>query len=156
MGMRPLIIYISFHHGNTEIIARAIAESLGAELVLCPDIDIEALTRYDLIGFGSGIYFGQHHRSLLALAEQLPAAHGKSAFIFSTAGYPRLMTRWHGALKERLQKKGYTISGEYCCKGFDTYGPFRFIGGINKGRPNENDIIAAKSFARDLKMERGI
>ena len=154
--MRPLIVYLSYHHGNTEIIARTIAESLGAELVMCPDVDCESLARYDLIGFGSGIYFGQHHRCLLALAERLPASPGKSAFIFSTAGYPRQMSRWHGPLKERLQKKGYVISGEFCCKGFDTYGPFRFIGGINKGRPNETDIITAKSFARDLKMDREI
>jgi len=41
--------------------------------------------------------------------------------------------------------------GEFNCLGWDNVGPLKFIGGINKGRPNENDIKKAKEFAKMMK-----
>jgi len=41
--MENLIIYISTHHGNTEKVAKAMAEVLSAELVKVYDVDITAL-----------------------------------------------------------------------------------------------------------------
>ncbi|MCC7565037.1 MAG: flavodoxin family protein [Methanomicrobiaceae archaeon] len=153
IGTKALIVYISVHHGNTERIARALAERLGADLLACPDADPDTILRYDLIGLGSGIYFGRHHGCLLDLVDRLPPSCERRAFLFSTAGYPRLMGRWHKALKEKLVTKGFLIKGEFCCEGFDTYGPLAFIGGINKGRPDANDIVAAEAFAEDLLRE---
>ena len=34
----------------------------------------------------------------------------------------------------------------YGCPGFDTYGPFKLVGGMNKGRPNQEDIDGAVAF----------
>jgi len=48
-------------------------------------------------------------------------------------------------------EKGFDVIKEFSCKGFDTVGPFKFIGGISKGRPNEKDLENAKNFARSLK-----
>jgi flavodoxin len=39
---------------------------------------------YDLIGFGSGIYGGKFHQTLIQFIEGLPTFAGKQAFIFST------------------------------------------------------------------------
>jgi hypothetical protein len=47
--------------------------------------------------------------------------------------------------------KGFTIIGEFSCKGFNTFGPLKLVGGINKGRPNESDLNKAENFARCLK-----
>ena len=37
--------------------------------------------------------------------------------------------------------------GSFSCRGFDTVGPFGFIGGINRGRPNDYDLDRAAAFA---------
>ena len=38
------------------------------------------------------------------------------------------------------------IIGKFSCKGYDTYGPFKLVGGIAKGHPNEKDLEAAVDF----------
>ena len=39
-----------------------------------------------------------------------------------------------------------TIVGRFSCKGFDTFGPFKMIGGVSKGHPDEKDIAAVVEF----------
>ena len=137
------------HHGNTEKIASAMADVLDAELLKPHEVDIGALPGYDLIGFGSGIYCARHHRALLGLAAKMPVMEGKKSFIFSTRGIGsvRFYHRW---LRKELLGKGFNVVGEFSCRGFDTVGPFKLIGGMNKGRPNERDLENAKNFARGM------
>jgi flavodoxin len=145
--MKALIIYMSIHHGNTEKIAKAMAEELGAEIRKPGEVEIASLSAYDLIGFGSGIYFWKHHKALLELADKLPAMRRK-AFIFSTSGQSGPSS--HRALKEKLQAKGFEVVGEFHCKGWDTWGPNKLVGGLSKGRPSEKDLEDARAFARGL------
>jgi hypothetical protein len=49
-----------------------------------------------------------------------------------------------------VKEKNADIVGEYGCPGFDTFGPFKIVGGIRKGRPNENDIAKAVQFFRGI------
>jgi flavodoxin len=147
--MKTLIIYASVHHQNTEKVARAMAEELGADLTPIKEAQPGNLLAYDLIGFGSGIYYGKFHRTLLQFVEALPAIAGKRAFMFSTSGEGG--TERHVALKELLISRGFTVTGEFSCKGWDTWGPLKLTGGINKGRPNEQDLAEARLFARGLK-----
>jgi len=159
--MKTLIIYISIHHRNTEKIAKAMAEVLEAKLVKPNEAYVKDLLECDLIGFGSGIYFGQHHKSLLKSIDKLPDLRVKKAFIFSTSGVSnsgnllsnmRLkISHFHVPLRKALTNKAFDIIGEFNCRGFDTVGPFKIIGGINKGKPNESDIKEAKNFALNLK-----
>jgi len=161
--METLIIYFSIHYGNTEKIAKAIAEVLNAELVKSSEVNVNELSKYDLIGFGSGIYFGQHDKSLLKLIDKLPDLKGKRVFIFSTSGVSNAgnfihnirhrISHFHVPLRKKLIKKGLNIIGEFTCRGFDTAGPFKLIGGISKGRPNEKDLQKARDFARKLKCD---
>jgi flavodoxin len=44
--------------------------------------------------------------------------------------------------------------GEFSCRGFDTSQAARIIGGINKGRPNEEDLKQAENFARSLRVRK--
>src|SRR5674536_205943 len=81
-----LIAYISVHHKNTEQVAKVMAEELGADLVSIGQTRPETLTGYDLIGFGSGIFYGKFHRTLLQFVEGLHTVTGTRAFIFSTSG----------------------------------------------------------------------
>jgi flavodoxin len=144
--MKTLIVYESVHHGNTERVARAIAEVLGAKLARPHEVSAADLLAYDLVGFGSGIYFGRHHRRLRRFVRRLPWT-SKPAFVFSTSGAPR---KQHRALELLLWRRGFTLDGSFTCPGFDTVGPLRFIGGLNKGRPSAQDLEAARAFARDL------
>lgn len=147
--MKVLIIYYSVHHNNTEKVAKAISEVLDAKLERVSDVDANSVSEYDLVGFGSGIYFSKHHAALLHIVDKLPILK-KKVFIFSTRGIG-ITGVYHRALKEKLLKKKCDIIGDFSCKGFNTYGPFKLIGGINKGRPNEKDLENARDFAAFLK-----
>jgi len=145
---RALILYFSFHHKNTEKIAKAMTEILGADLVEVTKANPEMILNYDLIGFGSGIYAFSHHWSLFKFLKKLNPVQ-KKAFIFSTSGAPNGVI-FHKKSKKELVKRGFKIIGEFNCPGFDTFGPFKIVGGINKGRPNESDIQKAKEFAKKI------
>ena len=146
--MKTMIVYTSVHHQNTEKVAKVMAEALEAELIPVAKAQPEMLATWDLIGFGSGIYFGKHHKTLLQFVEALPPVTQKKAFVFSTCGDGKMH---HAALKEKLANRGFAIVDEFCCKGWDTVGPLMLFGGINKGRPDENDLAAARAFAQGLK-----
>ena len=150
--MKALVIYESVHHGNTKKIAEAIARVLRAKLVTAGEASADSVAHSDLVGFGSGIYGGRHHRLLLEFVDGLPRSDGKQAFIFSTSGGPN-GSKSHRRLKEALARKGFAILGEFSCKGFDTFGPFKLIGGLNKGRPNGQDLADAERFARELRTK---
>ena len=147
--MKSLIIYKSIHHGNTEKIAKIMAGALEADLMDLKDVSADIINEYDLIGFGSGIYYNKPHKKLIKFVNELKCVENKKSFVFSTSGMKR--AEFNDLLKNELSKKGFEVIGEFNCKGFDTVGPLRFIGGINKGRPNEEDFKNAEKFAADLK-----
>ena len=157
---KVLIIYQSVHHNNTKKIAEAMAEVLNAEIKKPSEVVIEELGKYDLIGFGSGIYWGRHHPSIFKIVDQLTGLIGNKAFLFSTSGTSNagnflhnirhLVSHFHAHLRRELKNKGIKIVGEFSCRGFDTAGPLKQIGGISKGRPNQEDLENAKDFARGI------
>lgn len=151
--MKALIIYISVHHGNTERVAKVMANILDADLLQMKQVDASMLEQYDLIGFGSGIYFGKHHKSLLDFVDMLPMLRNKKAFIFSTSGLRKIqfIHNFDKPLKEKLQRKDFDIIGEFSCRGLDTYRATKLVGGVNKGRPNAEDLKQAEDFASGLK-----
>jgi len=145
--MKTLIVYHSFHHGNTAKIAKVLADELNAKMVKTEDEETNNWDEYELIGFGSGIYNGKHHKSILHAVEKLPTVKGKKAFVFSTSG---VLRNYNKSLKEMLTTKGFQIVGDFVCKALDTYGPLKLIGGLNKGRPNEEDYQKAREFSQGL------
>jgi len=54
------------------------------------------------------------------------------------------------ALREKLQSRGYVVVDEFSCPGFNTNSFLTLFGGINKGRPNAEDLMHAEEFARNL------
>ncbi len=148
--MRTVIIYKSIHHENTKKIAQVLGKELNAKILEVENFK-EDLNKFDLIGFGSGIYAWRHHQKILDFVDNLPNLKGKKAFIFSTSGARFLIGRAHIPLKNRLLKKGFEVVGEFNCLGWDTFGPLKLFGGINKGRPNEADFHKAEKFAKKLK-----
>ncbi|MGY5876530.1 MAG: flavodoxin family protein [Candidatus Thorarchaeota archaeon] len=150
--MNCIVIYKTIHHENTLKVARVIAKELGADLVSLDDIETGALEKYDLVGLGSGIYFGKHHRKLLGFVDKSTKLDGKDVFVFYTSGFERFPTRklFETTLTEKLRKKGANVISTFSCRGWETYGPFRVGGGKNKGHPTEDDLDQARSFAKSL------
>lgn len=151
--MKGLIIYISTEHKNTEKIAFEIGNKLKADIVDVEKVKIEEIDKYDVIGFGSGIFYGKFHKKLLKLIDGLPKLEDKKAFIFSTSGQGKV--EYNESLEKKLNEHGFDVIGGFASKGFDTYGPFKLIGGIAKGRPNEEDLKAAGEFAAGLIKKLG-
>jgi len=58
----------------------------------------------------------------------------------------------HSSLKEKLQSKGYLIIDEFSCAGWNTNSFNKLFGGLNKGRPNAEDLKNAKAFAKKMKQ----
>ncbi|HOV67831.1 MAG TPA: flavodoxin family protein [Methanoregulaceae archaeon] len=158
-AVRSLVVVFSYHHDNTRKIARALARVLGADLRTPSEVGPDEIAEYDLVGFGSGIYHATFDPSMLDLVDRLPPSPGKMAFLFSTCGAPafavsrEFVAKNHSQIRERLQAKGYRVIGEFGCPGWNTNGPLRFIGGLNRGRPDENDLGNAEAFAREM-MEK--
>jgi len=152
--MKSLLVLYSYHHNNTQKIANVFTQVLKAQIKTPKQINLQELQNYNLIGFGSGIYGAKHHKSLLNLADKLPQVTNKKAFIFSTSALTgkEKIADDHSSLKEKLQSKGYTIIDEFQCKGFNTNSFMKFFGGMNKGRPNTEDLKNAKEFILNLKQ----
>ena len=138
---------------NTQKIGNAIAEKINASVI---DINNNSepvdLETYDLIGFGAGIDTGKHYPKMIEYVEKLSNVQNKKAFIFSTSGIynAKKMLNDHKALRSLLQNKGFIIVDEFGCKGHDTVSFLKYFGGINKGRPNAEDIKNAEAFAEKL------
>lgn len=150
--MRAMIICNSIHHENTLKVAKAIADVIGAEVVRPWEVSPIQVAIHDLLGFGSGVYYGGLHPSIRKFVEELPPARGNKAFIFSTSGLPRipLLHDYHRSIRDRLLMKGYEVVGEFTCRGYNTHGPLKWFGGMNKGRPNKRDLENARRFAEKL------
>ncbi len=151
--MKSLLVLYSYHHNNTEKIAKVFAKVLDAQIKTPQQINPEELQEYSLIGFGSGIYGKKHHNILLDLADKLPQVTNKKVFIFSTSAImgEAKVTKDHSMLREKLQSKGYMIVNEFSCKGFNTNSFLKLFGGMNKGRPSAEDLKHAEEFAQNLK-----
>jgi flavodoxin len=151
--MKTLIVYKSVHHGNTQKIVEVMAKILNAESLYPNKINPKFLSKYDLIGFGSGVYFSMHHEDLFNFIDKLPKMNNKNCFIITTSGSwnIKFLNDFNNPLKRKLELKGFNILGTFTCRGLDTFGALKKIGGLNKGRPNNTDLAKAKDFASNIK-----
>lgn len=154
-----LLVLVSFHKKNTQKIAMAMSSILNASIIGPNQFQKENLEKYELIGFGSGIYDNRHHKSILDIAANLPENINKKVFIFSTSGVSRaacvkfkMEPDPHIQLRDVLISKKCGILGEFNCKGWNTNGFLEVFGGMNKGKPNEKDLTQAKEFASSLSI----
>lgn len=149
--MKVLITYNSVHHGNTKKIAEAMADAVEADILKYDVVDGYNILDYDLIGFGSGIYHGKPNKELLEFIDSLPTVKNRKAFVFTTSG--KGSPNYNDKLINKLSEHGFNVIGGFSCKGFDTWGPLKLIGGINKGHPTIEDINQAEMFIKDLVKE---
>ena len=149
---KSLILCRSIHHQNTAHIAHVMAEVLKADVACPEEFPYTSLDDYELVGFGSGVYYGRLHAMLFAWLHGLADCREarKRAFVFSTSGLPFLSKIWHAPLKKLLVRKGFDVVAEFACRGFDTWGPLWLTGGLNRKHPDERDLERARDFAKRL------
>lgn len=145
--MKTAIVYYSKHHENTKKLLDAIARENEVTLINISDNSTADLSQYDAIGFASGIYYSKFQKSLLKFAEDnMP--DGKKTFFIYTYGAEK--KGYTNAISEAVSKHNTEILGEFGCFGFNTFGPFKLIGGIAKGHPDKNDIDNAIKFYNSI------
>ena len=149
--MKAAILVYSSHHGNTRKLAERIAAK-GADLI---DVTAEKerdLSGYDLIGAASGVYGGSFGMPMLNFLEaNLP--EGKDVFFVYT--YAVKMGHYLNAAKKVTDAKKARIVGEYSCQGYNTFGPFKLIGGTARNHPTDEEIEGAGRFFEDLAKRYG-
>ena len=145
--MKTAVVYYSEHHGNTKKLLDAIAAKHDVTLINVTKTPETDLSGYDRIGLASGIYYSSFAKQLLAYAEEhLP--EGKDVFYIYTHGAPKGM--FLNAVRKIAEAKHCRELGDYHCQGYDTFGPFKLVGGIAKGHPTEDEIAGAVSFYEGL------
>ncbi|WP_156727521.1 flavodoxin family protein [Streptomyces apocyni] len=153
--MKTIIVCASVSHGNTRRVADSMAQVLGAKVVSPEQADLAELADADLVGFGSGVFYSRLHSHLTDFVKALPAGRGR-AFVFATSGLPDIpFAPFTRPLVQLLESKGFEVDGSFSCRAFDTWTPFKLVGGINKQRPNDGDLAAARAFAERLRDGRG-
>ena len=141
--MKTVIVYASAHHKNTKKLVDAIAEKNDVKVFdILSNSEIN-LDEYDCIGIASGIAHGKYYPKIIKFVEEnLP--ENKKVFFIHTAGSPR--ENHNAEVKAVASSRNCECLGTYFCKGFDTYGPFKLVGGICKGHPDDSEIQGALDF----------
>lgn len=145
--MKTAVCYYSRHHGNTLKVLQAMAAEGDVELIDVTARQAVRLDDYDCVGFASGIYGFDFQKSVIAFARQYLPQGKPVFFVYTYGGAKGSGTK---TMKEIAAEKNCPVLGEFGCKGYDTFGPFKLIGGIAKGRPNARDLENARRFYRAL------
>lgn len=144
---KAVIIYASTHHGSTKKLAEAIAKQYDVHLIDATKQQTVDLSEYNLIGFGSGIDFGKFYGSVEQFLERNLPENKRVFFLYTCA---KVSSRFTEIIKDAARKKGAVILGEYGCRGFNTYGPWKMIGGMNKDHPSAEELQGAVRFFESL------
>ncbi len=144
--MKSIIIYASTHHGNTRKVVEAIAKECEVELLNACEVHEKDLTSYDLIGFASGIYAAQFHQQIKNFA-QVNLPQNKKIFYIMTSAMDKDFSK---SMEASVNGKNAEVVGKFSCKGYNTFGPFKLVGGTGKGHPDDNDLKNAVEFYKSL------
>ena len=154
--MKTMILYRSKHHGNTKKLVDAVVAAFPD--VECIDVatlgknEYPDLSEYPLVGVASGIYYGQIDKDLARVVSNV-LVEGQQVFALMTYGGK---DKWYGKDIDglcRMQRANFLTS--YGCVGYDSWGPYKLMGGIWKDRPNEDDIQGAVKHYQRLMDEYG-
>ena len=142
---KTVIIYHSSHHGNTKKLVDAIAQGHDVALIDAAAQKQADLGQYDLIGFASGIYGGSFHPDVLDFARKNLPEGKRVFFLYTYAGLGGAKS-----IAAAVREKSAAVAGEFGCKGFNTFGPFKLVGGTSKGHPDQADLENARRFFEGL------
>ena len=105
--------------------------------------NVAILEEYEVIGFASGIDFGKFYEEIEDFAKENLPIKKKVFFLYTCAMDRKGFT---DSMKEIVLEREAIILGDYGCKGYNTYGPWKVIGGMNKKHPTDAEIMSAIEF----------
>lgn len=144
--MKSVIITASVHRGNTRKVVDAIANEFEVDVIDATKVKEKDLSGYDLIGFASGIYGFNLHQSIINFASvNLPPY--KKIFLLTTSAMDKDFSQ---SFMQAIENKSATVVGKFSCHGYNTFGPFKLVGGTSKGHPDERDISNAIEFYKEI------
>ena len=121
--------------GNTEKLAKAIAEAVGTQALTTDDPLKEGV---DILFLGSSVYAYGVDDNIKRFISDIDVKVGK-VVNFSTAA---LIKSTYKQVAKLLKEKNIAFASEFYCKG--SFGP------MHKGKPDADDIKAAAEFARKV------
>ena len=134
--VKSLIVYASRHHKNTHKLVTGLAQQYSITLYDADSGDDIDFDNFDLIGFASGLDFGKFYPAVTDTAKKLP--QGKTVYALYTCAKDNL--QYGDEIKNIALQAGCGYAGKFGCKGYNTYGPLKLIGGMNKKHPDSEDI----------------
>ena len=97
--------------------------------------------------FASGIYHGKPGPNLKSFIEKNKKIYNKKVLLLLTSGTNK--KKYMHEFKKELEKYDINVDEDYQCLGYDTFGPWKFIGGIAKNHPNIDEIQTACNVFRE-------
>lgn len=152
--MHAAIIYASHHHGNTKKIVDAVEKECDVTSFDAEKDEIPNLSECEYIGFASGIDFGKFYAPVTEAAKRV-LTKGQKVFAMFTCGSGS-NEKYASEIKQIATECGCEFIGFYGCKGYDSFGPFKLIGGINKAHPDKDDLFCAVAFCGDFLMPKRV
>jgi flavodoxin len=144
------IVLESTHHGNTRKVINKIKSKFPEVISLNPsELYLVDLEDFDAVCFSSGIYYGGLSKDVQRVFEGISSNEKiKNVFFIYTSGNgsPNYSVKFIKMAKAANKN----CLGAFWCKGFDTFGPLRYIGGISKDHPNQLDYDKAIEFFDDV------
>ncbi len=116
------------------------APTVIAELKDIQNYDID---KFDILGFGSGIYAGKINKNMTKFIKS--SVHNKKVFLFTTSGTGNY-EKYNAATVKLLESNNNTVLGNFGCKGLCKWFIFALVGGIAKNHPDIDDFDAAQTF----------
>ena len=155
--MKTVILYKSKHHGNTKKLVDAIVAAHPDDV---DTIDVASLgkseypdiTAYHCIIAASGIYFGEFDKDLKRVLDHTLRAEDH---VFGLMTYGGKASHYGRDLKGVCQVKFANLMSFYGCLGYDTWGPFKLTGGVQKGHPDAEEIQGAVEWYDKIVEEYG-
>jgi len=153
---KTLIVLASYHHRNTEKIAVVISKALDA-VIRAPGrlvpTHFRPMTCWALALESTAPVIMRPYSDS---PNDCPSRRKEGVYLLHVwSAYDRCDTGLCGkesfASQSTLEARGFTIVDESGCPGFNTNSFLKVFGGLNKGRPNADDLANARSLALGLK-----
>jgi flavodoxin I len=137
--VKALVIYDSVH-GNTEKIAQAIGEAIGARVFRVADVSPADLQRVDLLVVGAPTHAGNATKGINNFLKTLPALPGAKVAAFDTRGAKSAFGVAADKIAKGLEKAGLKLQAP----------PQGFIVKGIKGPLVEGELERAAGWAKRL------
>ena len=110
------------------------------------------LHEYHLIGVATGIYYSEIDKDMARVLTNVLQPQDKVFGLMTYGG----KNKWYGKDIDGICRMRQAIfMGVYGCPGFDTWGPFKLTGGVQKGHPTAEEIKGAVDFFDKIEDEYG-